>query len=63
VVTLSGVVAEGVFVDTGKPGLVGGSVEVTNRGETSVAGSCATLIQDDKTKTASRMAILIFFMR
>ena len=62
VVDGSGVVVAGVAVGRDKPGRVGGRVEVTKRGGVSVKGPGASLMQDVRTKMASRMDILIFFM-
>jgi hypothetical protein len=58
----SGVVVNGVAVGRDNPCRVGGKVEVTKRGGVSVEGSGASLMQDVRTKIASRMDILIFFM-
>ena len=62
VVDGSSVAVNGVFVGRDKPGRVGGRVDVTKRGATSVAGSGAILTQDETIKLASRMDIQNFSM-
>jgi hypothetical protein len=62
VVDASGVDKEGVSVESDKPGLVGGSVEVTKAGGDSVSTSSETVTQEARPRLASSSKIQIFFI-
>jgi hypothetical protein len=66
VVDASGVDAvelSGIAVGNDKPGLVGGSVEVTKAAGAPVAVCSDTLMQEPRLRLVSRMKIQIFFIR
>jgi hypothetical protein len=66
VVEASGVEAVevgGTSVGSDNPGLVGGRVEVTKAGGTTVLGSSETLMQAPMLRLVSRTRIQIFFIR
>ena len=63
VVDASGVEVGWVAVGNAKPALVGGRVEVTKRGGSSVASSGSILMHDDNVSTVSSARVQILFIQ